>query len=312
MLGPLEHAYTNAGAAGGSLSTEKAFLSKLAQKYPGKRAFITGAGGGLGLAFATELAKDGWNIAITDVNEQMLTSAAEALRTAGGKPTPYVFDVSDYNQFRDAVKDFEQKAGGIDIGINNAGIGCGGFLHESTIETFRKVIDINIMGVAHGCHLFVPIMKKQRSGHILNVASAAAFVAAPRMSAYNTSKAGVLALSETLRGELSGDGILVSVMMPTYVRTNIGVNALGPAEDNRLAQRLVEKSKLSAEEVTIETLQKMAAGEFYIILPANARFLWRFKRLMPDRFSRFIVDEMNRVFSRKRTTPSEKPSDAQT
>jgi short-subunit dehydrogenase len=110
-----------------------------------------------------------------------------------------------------------------------------------------------------------------------------------------------VALSETLRAELADDGILVSVLMPTYVRTNIGINALGPEEDNRFARRFVENSKLQPKEVAVETLQKMAAGEFYIVLPADARFLWRFKRLMPDRFSRFIRKEMNRVFKSKKT-----------
>jgi short-subunit dehydrogenase len=129
------------------------------------------------------------------------------------------------------------------------------------------------------------------------------------MSAYNTAKAGVLALSETMRGELAEDGVMVSVLMPTYVRTNIGVNALGPTEDKQLARLLIDRSKLTAEEVALETLQKMEIGEFYIVLPAHARFLWRFKRLMPDRFSRFISKEVNRVFIRKQSAPGEPPSD---
>ena len=291
------------------MSQEKTSGSGLSQKYPGKRAFITGAGSGLGQAFARELAKNGWNIAITDINEEMLHSTAEIVRSAGGTVITYSFDVSDYDKFLQSINDFDQKLGGIDIGINNAGIGCGGCLHESPIETFRRVIDINLMGVVHGCHLFVPIMKRQGSGHILNVGSAAAFVAAPRMSAYNTAKAGVLALSETLRLELAEDGVRITVLMPTYVRTNIGANAIGATEDKHLARRLVENSKLSAEEVALETLQKMEIGEFYVVLPANARFLWRFKRLMPDRFSRFISKEVKRVFVRKQSVPAEKRSD---
>jgi hypothetical protein len=97
--------------------------------------------------------------------------------------------------------------------------------------------------------------------------------------------------------------------MPTYVRTNIAVNALGPTEDKQLARLLIDRSKLTAEEVAIETLQKMEIGEFYIVLPAHARFLWRFKRLMPDRFSRFISKELNRVLIGKQSAPEEPPSD---
>ncbi len=276
------------------MTKQKPYLDQLSKMYPAKRAFITGAGSGLGLAFAVELSEMGWNIAITDVDKERLDAAAQAIQQAGGIAVPYEFDVSDYEKFRQAVGDFERRLDGIDIGINNAGIGCGGYMHELPIEAFRKVIDVNLMGVVNGCHLFVPIMKRQRFGHILNIASAAAFVAAPRMSAYNTSKAGVLALSETLRSELLEDGVIVSVLMPTYVRTNIGKDSLGSVEDNRLAQLLVEQSNLTSEEVAAVTLRKMVAGDLYVVLPSEARFLWRFKRLMPDRFWRFIALEVNR------------------
>jgi short-subunit dehydrogenase len=266
-------------------------LERFARKYPNKRAFITGAGNGLGLAFATELAGAGWTIGITDLNQDGLDKAIKQIHSAGGIAVPYKFDVSDYDDFESAVKDFEQKNSGIDIGINNAGIGCGGYMHEVPIETFRKVIEVNLMGVVNGCHLFVPMMKKQRSGHILNIASAAAFVAAPRMSAYSTSKAGVVALSECLRSELIDDGVVVSVLMPTYVRTNIGKDALGSPADNRLAQQLVELSQLTAETVATTTLIKMSCDELYVVLPSEAKFLWRLKRFMPNRFWRFIARE---------------------
>lgn len=256
--------------------------------------FITGAGSGLGLAFATEFARDGWRLGITDVNQDTLSAAAATLRQAGGEPTEYIFDVASYEDFRDAVMDFEQKTGGIDIGINNAGIGCGGYLHEVPIEAFRRVIDINLMGVVHGCQLFTTIMRRQHSGHILNVASAAAFAAAPQMTAYNTSKAAVLALSETLRSELHDEGVLVSVLMPTYVRTNIGRDAIGTDEARRRAQLLVEESRITPEEAVAETVRRMEAGDLYVVLPAQARFLWRFKRFLPDQYWRFVQKEVKR------------------
>lgn len=265
------------------------YLESLSRKYPLKRAYITGAGNGLGLAFALELARAGWTIAITDVNKETLDAADQAIQQAGGTAVPYEFDVSDYEKFRESVNDFEQRHGGIDIGINNAGIGCGGFLHEIPIEIFRRVIEINLMGVVNGCHLFVPIMRRQKAGHILNMASAAAFVTAPRMSAYSTSKAGVVALSENLRSELLDDGVMVSVLTPTYIRTNIGKDSLGSVENNRLAQLFVEDSKLTAETVASVTLEKMDAGALYVVLPGEAAFLWRFKRFMPEQFWRYIA-----------------------
>lgn len=263
-------------------------------KYPGKRVFITGAGSGLGLAFAMEFAKFGWTIGITDIREERLEQASAAIQAAGGKACKYLFDVNDYDKFALAVADFISQSGGIDVGINNAGIGCGGIMQDTTIETFRQVIDINLMGVVNGCYLFVPTMQKQKAGHILNVASAAAFVAAPRMSAYNVSKAAVLSLSETLRSELHDDNIHVSVLMPTYVRTNIGNDAVGTAEGKRLAQLLVEESNLTPEMVVKETLTRMEKNELYVVMPGKALFLWRFKRLMPELFWRFIQGEVKR------------------
>lgn len=267
----------------------------LGSKYPAKRAFITGAGSGLGLAFALELASNGWHIGLADVDADRLAAAATVVINAGGTPTTYAFDVAEYDKFGDAVADFVAQLDGIDIAINNAGIGCGGKFDEVPIELFQQVVNTNLMGVVHGCHLFVPIMKRQGSGHILNVASAAAFVAAPRMSAYNTSKAGVLALSETLRGELHDDGVMVSVLMPTYVRTNIGADAIGTPGDKAIAEMLVDQSQLSAQEVARKTLEKMGAGVFYIILPSEARNLWRLKRYFPGNFWRFVNQKVKRI-----------------
>lgn len=266
----------------------------LTQKFPKKRAFITGAGSGLGLTFAEFLALDGWILAITDVNSERLQAAAESLIKTGATVQTFNFDVANYDEFSSAIETFVNAHGGIDIGINNAGIGCGGYFHDVEIETFKKVIQTNLMGVVNGCHLMVPVMKKQHSGHLLNIASAAAFASAPQMSAYNTSKAGVVALSETLRGELLDDNVLVSVLMPTYIQTKIGIDALGAEYANTLAKRLVEESGLTTEEVVTETFKAMSKEELYIVLPAKARLLWRYKRLLPGHFWRSVEKEAKR------------------
>lgn len=260
----------------------------LTDTYQKKRAFITGAGSGLGLAFARALSADGWTVGITDINEPALDAAATALRAIGGSPVSYVFDVAKYDEFEKAVKDFADRYGGIDIGINNAGIGCGGLFDEVSIDAFRKTIETNLMGVANGCHLFVPIMKKQNYGHILNVASAAAFLTAPRMSAYSASKAAVVALSECIRGELADRNIVVSILAPSYVRTNIGKETIGADSDKLYSCMLVDESRISPEEVAHQTLKLMANGNLYIMLPRKARILWRLKRTMPEKYWRLV------------------------
>jgi short-subunit dehydrogenase len=263
-------------------------LNRLSERYPQKRAFITGAGSGLGLAFAKELANNGWTIALTDLNQPRLDEAAKIVRASGGNPFTYKFDVTNYDDFQKAIDSFVESTGGIDLGINNAGVGCAGFIDQQPIELYRKVIDINLMGVVNGCHLFVPVMLQQKKGQILNVASAAAFAAAPRMSAYNVSKAGVLALSETLRAELDGKGITVSVLTPTYIRSNLGKDCLGSPEDTLRAQLIVEESNLTPEHVAVEALQKVQDRQLYIVLPGDAKFLWHFKRFFPNQYVHYI------------------------
>lgn len=259
-------------------------MLKLTQQYSSKRAFITGAAGGVGLAFALELAADGWKIAMADLDIEKLKVAAAQVTSAGGVAESYSFDVSDYAQFKVAVENFKQKIGGIDFAINCAGLGCGGCIDELSIETFRKIIDVNLMGTINGCHLFAPMMKAQKSGHILNIASAAAFISPPMMSAYNISKAGVVSLSETLRGELADSNVYTTVLMPTYIRTAMGKATLGPELYNRRSQYLMEDSALDPSEVARMTLAAVAAKQLYVVLPGRARFLWRLKRLLPNRF----------------------------
>lgn len=270
-------------------------MLRLSQKYPAKRAFITGAAGGLGLAFALELASDGWKIAMADLSLEKLQEASAKVAAAGATVEIYCFDVSDYGQFKLAVESFEQKFGGLDFAINCAGLGCGGRIDELPIETFRQIIDVNLMGTVNGCHLFAPLMKQQNSGHILNIASAAAFISPPMMSAYNVSKAGVVSLSETLRGELADSSVFITVLMPTYIRTEMGKATLGPEAYKRRSQRLMEeKAALVPLEVAQVTLKAVAAEKLYVVLPERARFLWRFKRLLPNRFWPVVKIEAER------------------
>jgi len=266
-------------------------INQLQKRYEQKRAFITGASSGLGLAFATALGQNGWKIGLADLDESGLIKAAAIIEQAGGEAAIYNFDVSDSKKFKNAVQNFCKIYGGIDIGINSAGIGCGGAIDEMSIEDFKRVIDINLMGTVHGCHCFVPLMKWQKGGHILNIASAAAFTCVPGMSAYSSSKAAVVALSETLRAELDDHNVFVTVLMPTYVRTNIGLASIGTDLYNRRAQALVNQAKLEPDQVARLTLEAMADQALYVVLAEEARFLWRYKRWFPQKFWRFIKRE---------------------
>lgn len=270
----------------------------LTRTHPAKRAFITGAASGLGKAFCIELAKDGWNLGMADINVKELEIAAAEITAFGGKTWLYPLDVSDKEQYAKVAQAFLADAGGIDLLFNNAGVGDGGAFEEYGLENYEWMVGINQMGVVYGCHYFIPAMKKQRSGHILNTASAAAIGCAPTMGAYNMTKAAVVAISETLYGELMDHNIQVSCIQPTYFRTNVVQFARGGELVKKATQLFIEKSGLEADTVAQEILNRAGKKELYIILPEAARKMWLFKRLAPTWFRKKVKEQFMAAMSK--------------
>jgi short-subunit dehydrogenase len=271
--------------------TKQLLMYALTTQHLHKRAFITGAASGLGKAFALELAADGWLIGLADINEANLNSISTEVEQAGGKPFTYLLDVSDRVQYKMVAEKFLSDAGGIDLLFNNAGVGDGGAFEAYSLENYEWMVNINQMGVLYGCWYFIPAMKKQKSGHILNTASAAAIGCAPTMGAYNMTKAAVVAISETLYGELMDDGISVSCIQPTYFKTNIAASARGGALIKKVTQKFIDRSGLEAKEVAQEILHRAGKKELYIILPKDARKMWFFKRLAPTWFRKKVKEQ---------------------
>ena len=266
-------------------------MYQLSLTYPQKRAFITGAASGLGKAFCLELAKDGWTLGMADNNVKALEAAGAEIEKAGAKTLLFPLDVSDKDQYKQVAAGFLAKAGGIDLLFNNAGVGDGGGFEEYALENYEWMVGINQMGVVYGCYYFIPAMKKQRSGHILNTASAAAIGCAPTMGAYNMTKAAVVAISETLYGELMDHHISVSVIQPTYFRTNVIQHARGGEMVKKATQMFIDKSGLEADAVAQEILTRAGKKELYIILPKDARKMWLFKRLAPTWFRKKVKEQ---------------------
>ncbi len=264
-------------------------MLQFTKKYPSKRAFITGAGSGLGKEMSLLLAKDGWTIGITDINESDLQKVSDEIEKVGGKALTYLFDVSDDAKYEEVAEDFLSKTQGIDLLINNAGVGDSGKLNEYSLENWKWMIGINQMGVLYGCHFFVPAMKKQKSGYIINIASAAAFASSPRMGAYNMTKAAVRSLSETLAVELHSDNIGISVVMPTFIRTNIMQHARGNDDARKGGNEMLERSKVTALAASTQILKRAGKGEFNIVFPGDAKFYYLFKRFMPNTFRKLIA-----------------------
>lgn len=254
---------------------------QLSKKHPKKRAFITGAAGGLGFALCTELAKDGWTIGMSDINPASLEIASEKLKSWGAKTLTYTFDVSNRVKYKEVCDEFLEQVGGIDLLINNAGVGDAGYTDEYSLENWEWIMGINLMGVINGCHNFIPTFRQQQSGQIINIASAAAFSSLPRMAAYNVSKSGVLAFSESLDPQMYSYNVGVSVVMPTFFKTQVMQYSRGSAESVELSKFLFATTDLTPDKVAKTALTKAGKGKFYIILPTNAKFIYWMKRHFP-------------------------------
>ncbi len=274
---------------------------QLSKKNPAKRAFITGAASGLGRSLALELAKDGWLIGISDLNEAGLQQVASEIVSNGGKALHYKLDVSDSNQFQAVAEIFLNEAGGIDLLVNNAGIGDAGTVGEYSLENWHRIIGINQMGAVYGCHFFVPQFRKQQSGHIINIASAAAFANTPSMTGYNVSKAAVLSLSESLSGELAHDKVSVSVVMPTFFESNLMNHFDDTDPDRAMGKHLIATSGLPSDQVAQTILKCADKRKFYIILPKRAKMFYYFKRFAPNLFMK-----MNAMLFAKRNVLRQK------
>jgi NAD(P)-dependent dehydrogenase (short-subunit alcohol dehydrogenase family) len=191
------------------------------KKFPKKRIVITGAGSGLGRAIAMEFAAQGWNICVSDINMDRANETLAMIKKNGGDGYAAFCDVTKPEQVDELAENLVKQWGGVDIVVNNAGVAAAGYMEKIPLETWEWILNINLKSVIYGCRTFIPILAKQGGGHIVNVASNAGIASLPEMSCYNVTKAGVISLSETLRAELKPKNIGVSVVAPTFFKTNL-------------------------------------------------------------------------------------------
>ncbi|MCV7085554.1 SDR family NAD(P)-dependent oxidoreductase [Mycolicibacter hiberniae] len=259
----------------------------------GASAVVTGAGSGIGAAFALELARRGSAVVCSDIDDDSARRTAEAITAAGGEATAVHCDVSAIDEVS-ALADAAQSWFGHSptLVINNAGVGAGGRqIGDMALDDWTWTLNVNLWGPIHGCHVFTPMLRaagSDRPRGIINVASAASFGAAPEMAAYNVSKAGVLSLSETLAAELSGTGIGVTVLCPTFVKTNIVESGRVTAQSGEAANLLMRFTGISAARVARDCLDTHDRGGLYCMPQLDAKIGWNVKRFAPQTFTRSI------------------------
>jgi NAD(P)-dependent dehydrogenase (short-subunit alcohol dehydrogenase family) len=255
------------------------------KKFPKKRVVITGSAGGLGRALAVEFAKKGWKALVSDLNMEGANETVKLVEAAGGQGFAVECDVTQFEQVEKLADSAVSKWGGADIIVNNAGVLNVGVMEKIKLEDWRWIIDINLMGVIHGCKAFIPLFKKQGSGHIVNIASAAGFCAMAEMAPYNVTKAGVISLSETLRPELAHQNIGISVACPTFFKTNLMDRTR--SSNQKAYDRMdafFEKSMGSAESVSRHIIKSVKRNKTYVVTQPDAKFWWFLKRHFPNMY----------------------------
>jgi NAD(P)-dependent dehydrogenase (short-subunit alcohol dehydrogenase family) len=255
---------------------------------------ITGGNSGIGEALALAFAQEGARLILTARDAQRLQTVAERCRALGADVETVAADLTDEDQVRALAEQVHARYEALDILVNNAGVVMGGFMTDVEPADWRRLHEINVMGVVHGCRAFLPRMiARRQGGHVVNMASASGFIGTPGMGTYCASKFALVGLSDSLRAELKRSRIGVSVICPSYVKTPIaGKVKLVGTLDNPKARARIERdfsqNSVTAEEVAARTLQAIRRGQFMVPVGRQARVGWLLKRWAPGLLERMM------------------------
>lgn len=257
--------------------------------FRGKLLVITGSGSGIGRETALAFARRGAEVVLSDVNLDAAKQTAAMIEEAGGAAHPYQLDVADEAAMHAHADEVAASHGVPDILINNAGIGQAGVFLATPSESFTRVMDINFYGVVNGCRDFgAKMVERGSGGHIVNLASMAAYTPQQSFTAYSTSKAAVFMFSDCLRAELTTSGISVSTVCPGIVHTNIvantqfsGVSARTEADKQKKFDRLYEKRHYTPDKVAERIVAAVAKKKSIVPVTPEAHIAYHARRFVP-------------------------------
>lgn len=267
----------------------------------GKIAVVTGAGSGIGRAISVALAEVGAHLILCDVNEVGLQETRDMAAAMTKVVLSQRVDVSDREQMAAFAEEAHRERPAVDILVNNAGIGLGGTIMDTTLEDYDRILGVNLFGVIHGCHFFVPPMvRRGTGGHVVNVSSMLGYHKPPGILAYIASKHGVLGFSEAMRNEVGGHGIGVTTLCPGMINTNIvrtspirGV--CDPEAKSRRITRMYEKRNYSPERVAEAALHGIRHNASVLPVAPEAWLAYYLERFAPGlahRLGRLLAKQM--------------------
>ena len=257
------------------------------RELTGKTAFVTGGASGIGLALSRAFAQAGMKVMLADIETGALDAAVSSLHASGQNVRGVICDVSDPESVERAARATYQAFGNVHVVCNNAGVAGGGGIDTISLDNWRWVLEINLMGVLHGIRTFLPHIRAHgEGGHIVNTASMAGFNAGLGFSPYVASKFAVVGMSEGLAMQLKPHGIGVTVLCPGFVRTRIGESgrnrqprygqalALDPSSPEaaliaEIARRV--EAGLDPAEIAMRALSAVRENQFYVFTHPEMR-----------------------------------------
>lgn len=254
------------------------------------RVVITGAGSGIGKAAALRCAAEGAEIICVDIDRGSAEATAAACVSKGASASAYPCDVADSASVQALAAMVERERGSVDVLVNNAGVGlCGPFLAAS-VEDFDWLVGVNLHGVAYCCHAFGARMVGRHQGHVVNIASAAAYVMSRDLAAYCASKAAVLALSRCLRADWAGAGVGVSAICPGVIDTPIASRSRMVGELAKRPERTAGALRFghSPDLVARAIVRAVEHDEETVPVGFESQLAYRLSPLVPGRLQELI------------------------
>ena len=251
------------------------------------RLLITGGATGLGKSIAMSWAKhqaSNLKICIADIHQARAEETVSELKQLGVDAFYQHCDITQTADVEETAAAINEKFQGVDIVINNAGVATGGALQDESIEQWQWVLDINLLGMVRVSQAFLPMFKSQGHGYFINIASQAGLTPIPFMGSYNAVKAAVVGLSETMKLELIHDNVDVSVVCPSFFKTNLdeSMRSDDPAM-HKMMNRFFEKAQMTTEQVADSIYQQAQARTFLILTHKEGKKAYLLKKLLPSK-----------------------------